>query len=164
VAGKFEIHRNQGDITENRNEQKIQIMSKPEISREIHLEFSKTREYRILYFLARRSFSESRNTITVLYNPTGFLSGLNPATLQGMGFRTPMNLFYNWLFLAVRQNVWYHICGDIPQTGLKGDDKQATTSCLQPFCHQTIDKGAPSGMLMLLLNRPNVTAPRAETT
>jgi len=41
VAGKFEIHRNQGDITEKRNEQKIQIMCKPEISREIHLEFSK---------------------------------------------------------------------------------------------------------------------------
>jgi len=40
VAGKFEIHRNQGDITETRNEQKIQVMSKPEISREIHLEFS----------------------------------------------------------------------------------------------------------------------------
>ena len=36
VAGKFEIHRNQGDITEKRNEQKIQIMYKPEISREIH--------------------------------------------------------------------------------------------------------------------------------
>jgi len=41
VAGKFEIHQNQGDITEKRNEQKIQIISKPEISREIHLEFSK---------------------------------------------------------------------------------------------------------------------------
>jgi len=38
VAGKFEIHRNQGDITEKRNEQKIQIMYKLEISREIHLE------------------------------------------------------------------------------------------------------------------------------
>ena len=38
VAGKFEIHRNQGDITEKCNEQKIQIMYKPEISREIHLE------------------------------------------------------------------------------------------------------------------------------
>jgi len=37
MAGKFEIHRNQGDITEKRNEQKLQkIMSKPEISREIH--------------------------------------------------------------------------------------------------------------------------------
>ena len=41
VAGKFEIHRNQNDITEKRNEQKIQIMYKPEISHEIHLEFSK---------------------------------------------------------------------------------------------------------------------------
>jgi len=41
VAGKFETHRNQGDITEKRNEQKIRIMSKPEISREIHLDFSK---------------------------------------------------------------------------------------------------------------------------
>jgi len=40
VAGKFEINRNQGDITEKRNEQKIQFMSEPEISREIHLEFS----------------------------------------------------------------------------------------------------------------------------
>ena len=41
VAGKLEIHRNQGDVTEKRNEQKIRIMSKPEISREIHLDFSK---------------------------------------------------------------------------------------------------------------------------
>jgi len=41
VAGKFEIHRNQGDITEKRNEQKIQNVSKQEISREMHLEFSK---------------------------------------------------------------------------------------------------------------------------
>jgi len=29
VAGKFELHRNQGDITEKRNEQKIQILCKP---------------------------------------------------------------------------------------------------------------------------------------
>jgi len=67
VAGKFEIHRNQGDITGKRNEQKIQIMSKPEISREIPRDppaILKTRKYRILYFLARRSFSESLNTIT----------------------------------------------------------------------------------------------------
>jgi len=41
VAGKFEIHRNQGVITEKRNEQKKPIVSKLEISREIHLEFSK---------------------------------------------------------------------------------------------------------------------------
>jgi len=41
VAGKFELHRNQGDITEKRNDQFIQIMYKPEISREIHLDFSK---------------------------------------------------------------------------------------------------------------------------
>jgi len=40
-AGKFELHRDQGDITENRNDRFIQIMYKPEISREIHLEFSK---------------------------------------------------------------------------------------------------------------------------
>jgi len=38
MTGKFEIHRNLGDITVKRNEQKIQIMYKPEISREIHLE------------------------------------------------------------------------------------------------------------------------------
>jgi len=41
VAGKFELHRNQGDITEKRNDRFVQIMYKPEISREIHLEFSK---------------------------------------------------------------------------------------------------------------------------
>jgi len=41
VVKFFEILRNQGDIAEKGNEQKIQIMSKPEISREIHLEFSK---------------------------------------------------------------------------------------------------------------------------
>ena len=40
-ARKFELNRNQGDITETRNDQFIQIMYKPEISREIHLEFSK---------------------------------------------------------------------------------------------------------------------------
>jgi len=40
-AGKFELHQNQGDITEKRNDRFIQIMYKPEISREIHLEFSK---------------------------------------------------------------------------------------------------------------------------
>jgi len=41
VAGKFELHRNQGDISEKYNDRFIQIMYKPEISREIHLEFSK---------------------------------------------------------------------------------------------------------------------------
>ena len=50
VAGKFEIQRNQGDMTEKRNEQKIQIMSKPEISREIHLEFSKQERTRSCAF------------------------------------------------------------------------------------------------------------------
>jgi len=41
VAGKFELHRNHGDITEKRNDRFIQIMYKPEISHEIHLKFSK---------------------------------------------------------------------------------------------------------------------------
>ena len=41
VAGKFELHRNQGCITEKRNDRFTQIMWNLEISREIHLEFSK---------------------------------------------------------------------------------------------------------------------------
>ena len=41
VAGKFELHRNQGDVTEKRNDRLIQFVYKPEISQEILLEFSK---------------------------------------------------------------------------------------------------------------------------
>ena len=73
VAEKFEIHRNQGDISEKSNEQKIQIMSKPEISREIHLEFSKQESTGSCTFLpVDLSVHPLVNKITVLYNPMKF--------------------------------------------------------------------------------------------
>jgi len=68
VAGNFKIHRNQGDITAKRNEQKILITSKPEISREIHLEFSKQESTGSCTFFAVDLSVNPLTKINKLYN------------------------------------------------------------------------------------------------